>query len=200
MRKCILSLFLVAFIPPACTRAPDIERQIHQWVSAHNQHNVTKELSFYADDAVLVWMAGWKPAIGKAVLRDVFECDSVLNCELVFNDFVVRGDTLIANSVVERNDFFHLAGLPEVHYAPGTRLIFRNGLIEKMEVSGLIDEDQKSFNDFFSGLMAWMRVKHTDQVQGFLESTNFPNHNVRSAQMWVKLLTEYQVSKSSEQK
>jgi hypothetical protein len=162
----------------------------------HNRHDVQKELSFWTDDGVLA-LEGEKPAVGKALLRNVFACDSALNSEIHFKGFTVRGDTAIFNSLVERNDFFRLAGLPEVDYVPGTRITFRKGLIERIEIPYIVPEDWRILDEWFSGLMQWLRAVHPELADEFSQSTDLTNHSAEAAHLWMKLATEYNASRSS---
>jgi len=51
MNRVLSCLFLLALISIACGKAPSLQQRLQQMVEVHNQHNVTQELAFYADDA-----------------------------------------------------------------------------------------------------------------------------------------------------
>lgn len=199
MKKWVLCSLLLAVISLACSRAPNLKQLIQEMTEVHNRHDVEKELSYWTADGVLA-LEGEKPAVGKAVLRNVFSCDSALNSEIHFQGFTVRGDTAIVNSLVERNDFFRLAGLPEVHYVPGTRITFSKGLIERIEIPYIVPEDWRILDEWSSGLMQWLRAVHPELADAFSQSTDLTNHNAEAAHLWTKLATEYNSSKSSRPK
>ena len=59
--------------------------------------------------------------MGKGALRDLLESDAATNSELVFKDMVTTGDTVVVNSITERNDFLRCLGIPELHCALAPR-------------------------------------------------------------------------------
>jgi len=90
---------------------------------------------------------GENPIVGKAALRDLFESDAATNSVLVFKDMVTTRDTVIVNSIKERNDFLRYLGVPELHYAPGTKIVFNKGLIQKTELRRRRKRTRKSSRD-----------------------------------------------------
>ncbi len=197
MNKGLFCFLLLALIPLGCYRIPSLDQRIQQMVEAHNRHDVTLELSFYAEDATFI-IPGEKPIVGKAALRDLFESDAVWNSELALKDLVIRGDT-VTSSGTERNDFFRSMGIPEIHYAPGGKIVFRKGLIQRVETGLLEKEDSMAFEKAWSDVMAWLSVAHPELVKE-AESGWLARYNARAAQDWMKLLAEWQASKSHPKK
>jgi len=186
MNKVLSCLFLLALIPTACGKAPSLEQRVVQMLEVHNQHDVARELAFYADDATFV-MAGEKPIVGKAALRNLIEADSIMNSELLFKDLVIRGDTVIVNSITERNDWFRLMGIPEIHYAPGSKIVFSKGLIQTVETAPLVEEDMRAFEKALSDVMAWLSIAHPELVKD-AQSGWLARYDAKATQTWIKLL------------
>ncbi len=195
MNKHILCPLALVLLAVSCSQEPGFVKKVPLMLAAYNQHDVTKQLSYYADDAIFV-MAGSAPATGKAVLRNIFACDSVLNNNLALGgEYLLRGDTVYFSSCTESNDFYRLAGVPELHFMLGAKIIFRKGLIQRFELPLVVTEDQKALDKFSTGFAAWLKAKHPEIVKEFLASMDLPNHTVAAGQSWMKYATEYLASK-----
>lgn len=193
-----LVLLLLIVVVPACSRTPSPETQLANMITAHNRHDVVGELVFFAEDAVFA-IPGQTPIVGKAAIRDLFEADSVMNSELIYTDLVVRGDTVIANSVIERNDMLRLLGVPEIHYLPGTRVVFKKGLIQRIEVTRFLQEEWSAMRTDFSNLMAWLQTAHPELLQD-IRSGWLSRNTARSAEAWLKLASEWRESEANKGK
>lgn len=196
MNKGLFCLFLLALIPIACGKAPNLERRVVQMVEAHNQHDVARQLAFYADDATFI-MPGEKPIVGRAALRDLFEADSIVNSELAFKDLVIRGDTVIVNSITERSDWLRSIGIPESHY--GSKMIFRKGLIHTDELAPGLEQDRRAYEKGWSGVMGWLSIAHPELVKE-AQSGWLARYDAKATRTWMKLFAEWQASKSSSKK
>ncbi len=198
MNKGLSFLFLLVFTLLACNKVPDLEKRLAQMIEAHNRHDVVGELAFYADD-VTFSMPGEKPIRGRATLRDLFEADSIGNSEILFKDMVIRGDTVIVNSITERSDWLRLRGVAELHYAPGNRMIFQKGLIHAVELAPYEEEDVRAYENGWSDLMRWLSVAHPELVKE-AQSGWLARYDANAHQTWMRLLAEWQASKSSPKK
>ena len=196
MDKDLSCLCLLALIPIACGKGPDLEERAVRMVEAHNQHDVARQLTFYAADATFM-MPGENPIVGRAALRDLFEADSVVNSELVFKDLVIRGDTVLVNSITERSDWLRFIGIPESHY--GSRMIFRKGLIHAEELAPDVEEDRRAYEKGWSDVMGWLSTAHPELVRE-AQSGWLARYDAKATQAWMKLLGEWQAHKSSPMK
>jgi ketosteroid isomerase-like protein len=194
MNKHILCTLALVLLLVSCSQEPGFVKKVPLMLAACNQHDVTKQLSYYADDAVFA-IAGYTPAAGKAVLRNIFACDSVLNYKLTLGDYIIRGDTVYFNSCTESNDFYRLAGVPEVRFMLGAKVIFRKGLIQRFDLPLVVTEDIKALDKFSAGFAAWLKAKHPEIVKELMASMDLPNHTVAAGQSWMKYATEYLASK-----
>jgi hypothetical protein len=198
MNKGFSCLFFLALVPLACGKAPSLEQRVVQVVEAHNRHDVALELTFYADDATFS-IPGENPIVGRAALRDLFEADSIVNSELVFKDVVIHGDTGIVNSITERSDWLRLIGIPEIHNSPGSKMIFRKGLIHTVELAPFVQEDVRAYEKGWSDVMGWLSITYCDLVKE-AQSGWLARYDARATQTWMKLLAEWQASKSNPKK
>jgi hypothetical protein len=196
MKKHILSMLVLVIIPAACTRLPSLEQRTLQMVEAHNQHDVARQLAFYANDATFI-MPGEKPIVGKAALRDLFEADAIVNSELVFKDLVIHGDTVIVNSITERSDWLRFIGISECHYS--SKMIFRKGLIQTDELGPDAEEDRRAYEKGWSDVMEWLSIAHPELVKE-AQSGWLARYDAKATQAWMKLFAEWQASKSSSKK
>lgn len=165
-------------------------------VKAHNQHDVTRQLAFYADDAAFL-IPGENLKVGKTAIRELFEADSIGNSVLVFKDLVIHGDTVIVNSIIERSDWLRFIGIPESHY--GSIIIFRKGLIQTDELTPVTEEEKRAYHKGWSGMMGWMKIAHPELVRE-AQSGWLARSDAKATKTWMKLFTEWQAYKSSPKK
>jgi len=198
--RCLASsalILLAVVIGTACSKAPGLDKLVTDMVAAHNRHDVTRQLAFFTDDAVFV-ISGQTPVTGKTALRGLYGADSVMKSELVYADLVVHGDTVIINSVVERNDLLRLLGVEEMHYLPGTRVVFENGLIKKIEASRLDQKDWRTMRDNFSALMNWLQTTHPELLKE-IGSGRLAGNNATAARGWLDLAAEWRQSQAAQE-
>ena len=197
MKNWIFLLLFLVLISSSCHRAVNHLDIIQQKVEAHNRHDITKELSLYADDIVFI-MPGENPIVGKAALRDLCEMDSVDNDNLTFKDLTVYGDTVFA-TVIESSDWFRSFGIPEFHYQPGELTIFRKGLIHKVIQAQIVEEDKRTFEKNWSDMIEWLSSTYPELVKE-AQSGWLARYDAMSALGWKKLLNEWNTSKVNQQK
>lgn len=195
MKKVIYVILVLSLILPNCGKKIDLEYQIQQWIKAHNEHNVTKELTYYPDDAIIKFASD--TIKGAYALRNLFEYDSVMHDELFAKDIIIKGDTAIVNSFIERWDFGDSAGINKLHYLPGLKIIFRKGLLQITEVPQFVKEDQNALDQLISNMTKWLQDKYPDKIQEFIESNKLTGHSTETGLMHMKYVQEYQASKST---
>ncbi len=194
-----VALLLLAVVAlTACSKAPNPETQIANMIAVHNRHDVTGQLTFFAEDASIA-VGGQTPITGKAALRNLYEADSVMNSELEYAGLVVRGDTVVVSSVVERNDLLRLLGLPEVHYLPGTRFVFRKGRIQMIETTRLDQREWRAMRDSFAALMNWVQSKHPELLKE-MDSGRLSGNNATAARGWMDLAEKWRQSEAAGEK
>ena len=193
-----LALIIPAIVICAsCSKPISLVTQVVNMIAVHNRHDVAGQMAFFADDATFV-IADQTPIVGKAAIRDLYRADSVMKSELVYSDLRVSGDTVIVGSVVERNDLLRLLGLPDVHYLPGTRLVFKKGLIQRFEASRLDQKQWREMRDSFAALMTWLQTAHPELMRE-VTSGRLAGNNAESAGGWMKLAGEWRESQAAKQ-
>ena len=78
---------------------------------------------------------------------------------------------------------------------PGTKIVFHKGLIQKTELAGWSEEEAKAFQKQWQDMMGWLGAAHPDLVRE-AQSGWLARHGRKTAQAWMKLLAEWQASKS----
>jgi len=188
-------LLLAVVIGTACSKPSDPKTQVAKMLAAHNRHDVTGQLAFFAEDASIV-VGGQTPVTGKVAIRNLYAADSVMNSELMYADLVVHGDTVLVNSVVERNDLLRLLGVPEVRYLPGTRVVFTKGLVQRIETSRLDQRDWRAMRDGFMALMNWLQTAHPE-LQREVASGRLSGNNATAARGWLEVAAEWRESEAA---
>lgn len=173
----------------ACFDARHLEQRTRQYFQHHNRHDLTGELAFFTDDAVFE-MPGWSPLRGKDALRDQFGFDSVLNSEIIVGGLRVLGDTVVIDSITERNDFFRLLGISEIRYLPGTRFIFHAGQIQNVQSAQIRPEDMQATSAKIEQVLGWLRIAHPE-FSSDIESGALFQYNAETANRWLQLLREW---------
>ncbi len=200
-RVCVraaLAILVLAAAGAGCSKGPGLEQRVAGMIAAHNRHDLTAQMTFFADDASYA-IADQPAVIGKSVVREIFGADSVMKSELVYGALEVHGDTVIVGSVTERNDLLRLLGLPEVHYLPGTRLVFHKGLIRRLETTRLEQREWRTMRDNFAALMAWLQTAHPELMRE-VGAGRLSRNNAESAAEWLKLAAEWRESQTSKEK
>jgi hypothetical protein len=186
-------------IAAGCSKRPGLEKRVTDMIAAHNRHDLTGQMAFFADDATYA-IAEQTPVVGKAPVREIFGADSVMKSELVYEGLTVHRDTVIVSSVTERNDLLRLLGLEEVHYLPGTRLVFQKGLIHRLETTRLEQKEWRTMRDNFAALMTWLQAAHPELMSEVGGTGRLSRNNAESAAEWLKLAAEWRKSQSREEK
>ncbi|KPJ90710.1 MAG: hypothetical protein AMS18_10205 [Gemmatimonas sp. SG8_17] len=176
----------------ACSEAQHLDELTRQYFEHHNRHDLTSELACFADDAVFE-MPGWPPLRGKDALRDQFAFDSVLDSEITVGGLRVLADTVIIDSLTERNDFFRLMGIPEVRYLPGSRLVYRAGQIQKVQSAQILPADMEATSAAIERVLEWLHTAHPE-LGAEIESGALFHYNAETANLWLQLLREWRGS------
>ncbi|MBN1504051.1 MAG: hypothetical protein JW952_03210 [Candidatus Eisenbacteria bacterium] len=187
-------LLLVVAVGTTCSKSPDHKTTVADMIAAHNRHDVAGQLAFFTEDAFFV-IADEIPVTGRPALRDMFGADSVMNSELLYEGLVVRGDTVIVNSVIERNELLRLLDVPEMHYLPGTRVLFQDGMMRGIQTARLDQRDWRTMRDNFAALMNWLRTTHPELLNE-IESGRLSGNNATAASGWLELAAEWRNSQA----
>ena len=178
------ALILAALAFSSCE--PTLERRVFEYERQVNAGNVDRVLALFSDDAT-VQAQGTLSLTGKEALRGMVEWDSVVHTHLTFYDMATEGDTVLAN-VVESNDWLAALGIQEILH-PTTRVVFRNGLIARME-SETDSSDSQAIRGSLNALLEWALAERPHVVRSLVSDAGF-HYNAESAVRWLGLLREW---------
>ncbi len=188
-------LFLWFLLPTAlivgCVRTK--RAVVQRYVQLHRSHDIDGLLALHTSDAEFL-IPGQHPIRGKEALRHLFEWDSVLGSELAMTGLSIAGDTILVDTVIERNRFFRALGLTEVRYQPGTRFVLRNGQIAGTYPAALSEESLKSGIEEYQHLFQWLSANRPDAYSRLLPGGLF-RYNASNARLWLQVLAEWKQSK-----
>jgi hypothetical protein len=180
----VLSVTMVS-----CSRGPDLKLRTRQMIETANRHDVTAQLAFYSDSAVFV-LRGMPPITGKAELRRIFEWDSTLGTQVTVEGLSVRGDTVVQGTSSESNGWLRMMGVEKMHTQAGTRVIYHDGLVERVELAEDFPSEQEAYRDSLASFMRWFTARHPEIPPGAQDSVLF-RFSGASAKAWLGYLGEW---------
>lgn len=172
-----------------CTTRLDPTAFIEHYMELHRSGDVDGLLALHTADAEFL-IVGQNPMRGTAALRDLFEFDAVLGSELVMDAISVDGDTIVVDSIIERNKLFEAIGVSESRYRPGTRIVFRGGRISGTYPATFDDETQKRVAEGFRSPVRWLASNRPSALEQLLPGGKF-RYDAASARLWLEVLAEW---------
>jgi len=191
MKNIIFALwFSIILLLIGCNTNKSNINIFNKYISAHNSHDVGATIKYFRSDATFE-LPGQDTLFGMDRILSLEEWDAALNSNLQASSFVESGDTVIVNSIVERNDWFKNMGIDSIVYNPGTKIVFEDGLIKAIKPSSLIKESRESIINRLQMFMNWAKLVHPDELKELLPEGKF-EYKKENAIKWVALLKEWQ--------
>jgi hypothetical protein len=144
------------------------EGLVREWFSAyleaHNSHDIEAELAFYADE-VIFEVPQNTALMRREDLRPRFEWESVTESQLSMSGIEIDGTTVTITDFVETSSWLQLAGIGEIVYAPGTKIVFTDGLITEVLPSSPSEESQEALGAVMDELMDWVMENRPEELE-----------------------------------
>jgi hypothetical protein len=140
-------------------------------------------MSFYADDIEFEIVGVWVRK-GKAAVRELAEWDKATNLQMTISDIVVSGET-VTFKLVEKSDWWTLAGIGDVHYQP-CFMVFRNGLITRL-CATMTQQGFDRYAQQWPLIINWAREHRRDELEELLPGGEFI-YGAEPARKWLVLL------------
>ena len=163
------------------------EKQVKTYEQVHNRHDVDKVMSLYSNDISFEIVGTWVKS-GKGQVHGLAEWDSVTNSSMLISDIVVHADTA-SFKLKEGNDWFRLVGI-EFMYYERCRMVFKNGLIEKIKAE-VSDESIEAFQEIWPSVIQWLTEERNKEIYELMPNGEFV-YNAENATKWLSLLNEWQ--------
>lgn len=179
-----------------CASTQDSAALVERYLELHRSGDVDGLLALHTAESEFV-IPGQEPIRGTAAVRNLCEWDAVLGSELVMTGIRSDGDTILIDSVVERNKWFQGLGLFEVRYEPGTRIVLQNGRISGTYPAALEAETQQRLMERFQTLLQWMGKHRPDALAELLPGGKF-RYDAAAARLWLEVLAEWNTSQRPE--
>ncbi|HFE65234.1 MAG TPA: hypothetical protein ENK14_12595 [Caldithrix sp.] len=179
----VLLLLLIALVF-SCSKKP--VSTLNKYLEAHNQHQVVKALSFFADTAVVEIIEGWtKQGIQK--IRRLEEFDSATNSHIRIWDVSTRHDTVYCR-MEEANDFYKEAGVEKIQAF--LRVAYNeDGLISRLSIRRT-PQSYREIKDALVPFAQWAAEKRTKEWAKLFEDGEF-RYGYEGAKGWMALLREW---------
>ena len=190
----VLVLTILGFL--GCSRKPDPNSLMQKYVERHRSGDIEELLAMHTDDSEFL-LPGQQLIKGKTALRKLFEADSVFGSRLIMKGIRANGDTIIIDTVIERNKFFQALGIKEVLYTPGTKLILRNGLIAGTYPAPQEAETRRRILEQYQLLLQWMKKNRPEVLKQLLPDGK-PKRGAEAARLWLKILAEWNSQRTSQ--
>ncbi|MDP2470262.1 MAG: nuclear transport factor 2 family protein [Candidatus Palauibacterales bacterium] len=177
----------------SCAKQQSPAAFVERYLELHRSRDVDALLALHTADAEFV-IPGQEPLRGTAALRDLFEWDAVLGSELVMSGIRSDADTILIDSVIERNKWFQALGLVEVRHRAGTRIVLRDGRIAATYPAAFDDETQRRLMDRFQPLLRWLGEHRREALDQLLPGGKF-RYDAATARLWLEVLAEWNTSR-----
>lgn len=162
---------------------------IERYVALHRSGDVEGLLALHAADAEFL-IPGQQPVRGTEALRALFEWDAVLGSQLIMEGISADGDTILIESIVERNKWFQAIGLAEARHKPGTRIVLREGRILGIYPAAFDDGTQSRVIEQLDRVVGWLSANRPDTLERLLPGGKF-RYDAASAGLWLEVLEEW---------
>ncbi|MCK4679193.1 MAG: nuclear transport factor 2 family protein [Bacteroidales bacterium] len=184
----ILTGLIIVFLSQ-CKTNKDPESLLMGYLAAHNEHDIDKTMDYYTVSARFI-IESQTPLLGKDDIRKLEEWNKAIDSRLEMFDFTTKGDTVIIGKIIERNKWFEIIGIDQVEYAPGTFVVYRDGLISEFHPSGLSEESIKQLAPKFKSFMEWATKEKAKELREMMPDKKF-DYKPEKAEIWFQLLKEW---------
>jgi len=181
--------------PAAVSEGPAAvnEDQVREWfdayIAAHNSHDIEAELALYADE-VIFEVPQNTALMRREDLRPRFEWEAVTDSQLSMAGIDIDGNTVTIKNFVETSSWLQLAGIAEIVYKPGTKIVFADGLITEVLPSSPVAESQEAIGAVMDELMTWVMENRPEELEA-MEGGQLP-YDGEGARKLLELLAAWQ--------
>ncbi len=148
-----------------------VRERFSAYIEAHNRHDIEAELAFYAEE-VIFEVPQSTALMRREDLRPRFEWEAVTDSQLSFTGIEIDGTgsstTVTINDFVETSTWLQLAGIGEIVYEPGTKIVFTDGLITEVLPSPPVEESQDAVGAVMDELMDWVMENRPEEMEGMV--------------------------------
>ncbi len=182
----IASVLLISAITISCSSPQTPEDTVRAYIEAHNRHDVTKAVSFMADEIRFEMGSGWI-RYGKDKIRQLQEWDSAVAGTLNISELTVLGDT-VSCSLTEQNDWFRLLGIDTIHY-DSAQFYFHEGSI--IAIRAIINDKSASMiQNAYISMRNWAKIERPEALEILMPKGDFV-YDAALAESWLALLREW---------
>lgn len=166
--------------------APDLAERVRDYQAACNAHDIEKLMSFYSDDIRFEIVGVWVKQ-GRQAVRELAEWDKATSLRMEISDVSISRDT-VTFKLVERNDWWTLAGIGAVCYEPCV-IAFGNGLIVEVRAT-MTQESLDAYARVWPSIVAWAKQHRLEELKELLPDGRFI-YGREPALKWLALLREW---------
>ncbi len=189
MKNNILFIFsLLVFISCSSKKPQEV---IKSYISAHNNHDIEKALTFY-DENIAFELKGIWTKKGVSEMQFLEEWDATLNSNLKLESMTSKGDTVFCR-VVENNDWFRAIDNTDIVHDP-TVFIVNNGKIKKI-IAYPSEKTGKEIEAAIGELYQWSQKAQDSTINDLIQNGQFV-YSAEAAKKWLELFKRWKASDS----
>jgi len=189
MKNNILFIFsLLVFISCSSKKPQEV---IKSYISAHNNHDIEKALTFYDENIVFELKGIWTKK-GVSEMQFLEEWDATLNSNLKLESMTSKGDTVFCR-VVENNDWFRAIDNTDIVHDP-TVFIVNNGKIKKI-IAYPSEKTGKEIEAAIGELYQWSQKAQDSTINDLIQNGQFV-YSAEAAKKWLELFKRWKASDS----
>ena len=178
-------VFLLLLTGAGCT--PTLQEKVLSYQQAHNDHDIDKVMSMYADD-ITFEVVGMFVKTGKDQVRGIAEWDLATNSKMIISDIEITGNTVTFN-LKEGNDWFRLVGVEFMYYTPCS-MVFDDGLIKSFKAEATA-ESIAAFGQAWPPVYQWLTQERKEEMSKLVTQDGAFIYNMENARAWISILNEW---------
>jgi len=178
-------VFLLLLTGAGCS--PTLEERVVSYQQAHNDHDIDKVMSMYADD-ITFEVVGMFTKTGQDQVRGIAEWDLATNSKMIISDIQITGNTATFK-LKEGNDWFRLVGVEYMYYNPCS-MVFKDGLIKEFSAQ-VTDKSKDAFVKTWPPVYNWLMEDKKEELSKLTTAEGAFIYNLENAKIWLSLLEEW---------
>ena len=179
-------ILLLAFSMIISCKKDKTQNTITSYISAHNEHNVSKELSYYHQEILFEIKDTWTKS-GIEEMRTLSIWDSVLNSNLKLEEIKISGDSAYCK-IIENNDWFSAVGINDLVHDPTVFVIEDNKI--KRIIAYPSKETSAKVQNAIGSIIQWSQQNQDSTIYELIPNGQFV-YSDEAAHKWLDLFNRW---------
>lgn len=184
MKKLFL-LLLIPFVLFSCSNN-NSQETVKSYISAHNEHNIEKALTF-CDDQIEFELIGVWARKGIEDMRALESWDAALNSHLKLESVYSKGDSVFCR-IIENNDWFRAVEIKDLINDPVVFIVANNKIIKIIGYPS--NETGMQIEAAIGNLFQWAEQTNDSTIYSLIQNGQFV-YSTQAAEKWLELFSRW---------